>query len=123
MELLLVIASNSNEPDASEWNVIVLEIFYNLLRNASAKDVFLSDLLESEVTRVEFLSFSRLELILILSQSENNTDMLSDKLSNLLKDEHTVKRQKLRSAPSRHNRFGGSYAIKAWVSKTTILKK
>ena len=43
MDLLMAIASNSSETDASEWNVIVLEILYNTLRNVSPKDVFTGD--------------------------------------------------------------------------------
>ena len=39
----MAIASNSSETDASEWNVIVLEILYNILRNVSPKDVFTGD--------------------------------------------------------------------------------
>lgn len=44
IELLLVIASNSNEPDSAEWNVIVLEILYYLLQGVPVKDIFESDL-------------------------------------------------------------------------------
>ena len=42
--------------------------------------------------------------------------MLSDKLANLLREEGRVKRIKTQNQPTRHNRFGGSYAIKGWVS-------
>ncbi|KAI8147994.1 timeless protein-domain-containing protein [Fennellomyces sp. T-0311] len=101
MDLLLAIGSNSAEPDAAEWNVIVLEIFYNLLKNVSPKDVFTGG-----------------------SVDENdNTNMLSDKLANLLREEGRVKRIKTQNQPTRHNRFGGSYAIKGWDGNTHVSHK
>lgn len=41
LELLLTIASNTtNEADSGEWNVLVLEILYNIIKHVSPKDVF-----------------------------------------------------------------------------------
>lgn len=41
IELLLTISSNStNRQDSSEWNVLVLEILYNLLEHVDPKSVF-----------------------------------------------------------------------------------
>lgn len=44
IELLLVIASNSSEPDSAEWNVVVLEVLYYLLQGVPVKDIFECDL-------------------------------------------------------------------------------
>ncbi|KAI9490959.1 timeless protein-domain-containing protein [Zychaea mexicana] len=101
MDLLLAIASNSGEPDAAEWNVIVLEIMYNLLRNVSPKDVFTGS----------------------FDEENDNTNMLSDKLANLLREENRVKRIKTQNQPTRHNRFGGSFAIKGWDGNTLVSHK
>ncbi|KAI9263284.1 timeless protein-domain-containing protein [Phascolomyces articulosus] len=101
MDLLLAIASNSSEPDASEWNVIVLEILYNILRNVSPKDVFNGD----------------------VAQDNENDDMLSDKLANLLREESRAKRIKTKNQPTRHGRFGGSFAIKGWDGNTLVSHK
>jgi hypothetical protein len=41
IELLLTISSNSiNKQDSSEWNVLVLEILYNIFQHADPKTVF-----------------------------------------------------------------------------------
>ncbi|KAI9322900.1 timeless protein-domain-containing protein [Dichotomocladium elegans] len=102
MDLLLVIASNSAEQDAAEWNVIVLEILYNLLQGVSAREVFHSSL---------------------SADHDRPNRVRSDKLDALLKVENDVKRLKIRSAPSRHQRFGGSYAIKSWDGETRVSHK
>lgn len=42
IEFLLTIASNSDkQTETSEWNVLVLETLYNILKHVDAKDVFL----------------------------------------------------------------------------------
>lgn len=42
MEVLLTIASNSHRADVLlEWTVLILEIFYSLLKHVNPKDVFL----------------------------------------------------------------------------------
>lgn len=43
--------------------------------------------------------------------------MISDKVSALLRAETERKRAQIRNAPTRHQRFGGTYAIKSWVKK------
>ncbi|KAG2219453.1 hypothetical protein INT45_008101 [Circinella minor] len=101
MDLLMAIASNSSETDASEWNVIVLEILYNILRNVSPKDVFNGDTVDDN----------------------DSTNILSDKLANLLREETRVKRIKTKNQPTRHGRFGGSFAIKGWDGNTLVSHK
>lgn len=41
LELLLVIGSNSMEAGVAEWNVIVLEMLYNILRHVQPREVFI----------------------------------------------------------------------------------
>lgn len=43
--------------------------------------------------------------------------MVSDKVSALLRAETERKRALTRNAPTRHQRFGGTYAIKSWVRR------
>ncbi|CDH60505.1 dna repair protein [Lichtheimia corymbifera JMRC:FSU:9682] len=101
IELLLVIASNSNEPDSAEWNVIVLEILYYLLQGVPVKDIFESD----------------------LKGKDKSASMISDKVSALLRAETERKRAQTRNAPTRHQRFGGTYAIKSWDGETRVSHK
>lgn len=62
IELLLVIASNSNEPDSAEWNVIVLEVLYYLLQGVPVKDIFESDL-KGKVSSLDHLCGWGVELM------------------------------------------------------------
>ncbi|KAI7875662.1 timeless-domain-containing protein [Lichtheimia hyalospora FSU 10163] len=101
LDLLLVIASNSNEPDSAEWNVIVLEVLYYLLHGVPVKDIFESD----------------------LKGKDKNSIMMSDKVSALLRAETEKKRAQTRNAPTRHQRFGGTYAIKSWDGETRVSHK
>ncbi|KAI7903689.1 timeless protein-domain-containing protein [Cokeromyces recurvatus] len=100
IEFLLTIASNSERQEGtSEWNVLVLESLFNLLKHVDTKDVFLYQFSERE---------KRGELYEI-----------SAKLSNLLTEETKLKRQKINHVSSRHNRFGGTYVLD-WDGKRRI---
>ncbi|CDS12810.1 hypothetical protein LRAMOSA04994 [Lichtheimia ramosa] len=101
IELLLVIASNSSEPDSAEWNVVVLEVLYYLLQGVPVKDIFECD----------------------LKGKDKSTSMVSDKVSALLRAETERKRALTRNAPTRHQRFGGTYAIKSWDGETRVSHK
>ncbi|KAI8085063.1 timeless protein-domain-containing protein [Halteromyces radiatus] len=93
LELLLTMASTTGTTDTTEWNMILLEIIYNLLEFANTKETFLADQN-------------------IKNQKKCNKE--SDELSSLLSTENNQKRLKTKHAPSRHNRFGGSYTLEGW---------
>lgn len=60
LDLLLVIGSNSMEADVAEWNVIILEILYNILRHVRPRDVFALNEEQSEVRiLVKYHAFQR----------------------------------------------------------------
>ncbi|KAG2232960.1 hypothetical protein INT48_008053 [Thamnidium elegans] len=100
IEFLLTIASNSTKLDGTtEWNVLVLESLYNLIKFVDPKQVF---------------SFG-------ITNGLERGDMLdiSSKLSDLLTLENTKKRQKTGFVPTRHNRFGGTYVLE-WDDKKRV---
>ncbi|KAG1470777.1 hypothetical protein G6F56_002487 [Rhizopus delemar] len=102
IELLLTMSSNSaNRQDSSEWNVLVLEILYNIVEHVDPKSVF------------QYRQDSE----------KGELNELSNKLSDLLNDENNRKRQKHTSGPSRHNRFGGTYILEDWGGKRIISHK
>ncbi|KAI9268791.1 timeless protein-domain-containing protein [Sporodiniella umbellata] len=104
IELLLTISSNSaNRQDSSEWNVLVLEILYNLLEHVDPKSVF--------------------QYRQDVDSGKAELNELSSKLSNLLNDENERKRRKHASGPSRHNRFGGTYTLEDWGGKRIVSHK
>ncbi|EPB81380.1 hypothetical protein HMPREF1544_11910 [Mucor circinelloides 1006PhL] len=97
MEFLLTIASNSErQGGTSEWNMLVLETMYNLIKYVDPKDVFLHK--PSEDTEI------------------------AAKLSTLLSNENSNKRRKTGYTPSRHNRFGGTYVLD-WDGKKRVSHK
>ncbi|KAI8970854.1 timeless protein-domain-containing protein [Pilobolus umbonatus] len=106
MELLLTIASNTSTlTDYSEWNVLVMEIFYNLLKHIDPKDVFLSD---------------------YRSEETGDINDASKRLSQLLVQDNEHKRQKISANPprnTRHNRFGGTYIIESDAGTRKITHK
>ncbi|KAI9486114.1 MAG: timeless protein-domain-containing protein [Benjaminiella poitrasii] len=98
IEFLLTIASNSEKQEGtSEWNVLVLESLFHLLKHVDARDVFL------------------------YQDTEDRSELheISSKLSSLLTAESKMKRQKTSHVPSRHNRFGGTYVLD-WDGKRRI---
>lgn len=103
MEFLLTIASNSErQGGTSEWNVLVLETIYNLLKYVDPKDVFLYKHTEDS--------------------KQGELQDIAAKLSNLLTNENSNKRLKTGYAPSRHNRFGGTYVLD-WDGKKRVSHK
>lgn len=102
MELLLAVASNSLLPEGSEWNIVLNEIFYNLLKSIHPRDVY-----------EKSAAF----------QTSADMSRLSQRLSNLLQAENGQKRRKLRDMPSRHSRFGGMYAIKRWDGAIKVTQR
>ncbi|KAG1495719.1 hypothetical protein G6F54_006987 [Rhizopus delemar] len=104
IELLLTISSNStNRQDSSEWNVLVLEILYNLLEHVDPKSVF--------------------EYKHETDHKKAELHELSSKLSDLLRSENDRKKQKHTHAPSRHNRFGGTYILEDWEGNRLVSHK
>lgn len=92
LELLLTIASNSTKVEGTaEWNVLVLELFYNLIKFVDPKQVFYFGITNG-------------------SERGGMID-ISAKLSDLLTLENTKKRQRTSLVPTRHNRFGGTYVL------------
>ncbi|CEP15228.1 hypothetical protein [Parasitella parasitica] len=103
MEFLLTIASNSERQDGtSEWNVLVLETLYNLLKHVDPRDVFLFKPSEDS--------------------KQGELEDLSAKVSSLLSKETSSKRLKTGYVPSRHNRFGGTYVLD-WDGKKRVSHK
>ncbi|KAI7864918.1 timeless protein-domain-containing protein [Spinellus fusiger] len=88
VELLLTIASTSTDTDASDWNVIVLEIFYNLLEHVQPKDAF--------------------------EDKERSKSATSERLETLLRQEQAMEQITKRNKSSRHSRFGGTYSLQGW---------
>ncbi|CAO3669876.1 unnamed protein product [Rhizopus microsporus] len=104
IELLLTISSNSiNKQDSSEWNVLVLEILYNIFQHADPKTVF---------------SYKHASDTKNVGLSE-----LSAKLSEMLTVEKAQKRQKIAHGPTRHNRFGGTYVLEDWEGNKKVFHK
>ncbi|CAO3597350.1 unnamed protein product [Absidia cylindrospora] len=102
LELLLTMASTAGTTDSNEWHTILLEIVYNLLEFADAKET----------------AFVKEEK----DKSTTNTTT-SNKLSALLESENSSKRRKTQSAPSRHNRFGGAYTLEGWDGSKLVTHK
>ncbi|KAL7326237.1 Topoisomerase 1-associated factor 1 [Mucor circinelloides] len=103
MEFLLTIASNSErQGGTSEWNMLVLETMYNLIKYVDPKDVFLYK--PSEDTK------------------QGELQEIAAKLSTLLSNENSNKRRKTGYTPSRHNRFGGTYVLD-WDGKKRVSHK
>ncbi|KAI9008813.1 timeless protein-domain-containing protein [Phycomyces nitens] len=96
MELLLTISSTSTDADSSEWNVIVLEILFNLLEHASPKDVFKED------------------------RGRKNGSATAERLEELLRKEKEMNTMYKRKKSSRHSRFGSSYTLKDWESHKRV---
>ncbi|KAI9361536.1 timeless protein-domain-containing protein [Pilaira anomala] len=100
-EFLLTIASNSAKQEGTtEWNVLVLESLYNLIKSVDPKDVFSHRMTKTSLDRADL-------------------EEAAAKLSGLLNIENTKKRQKTTYVPTRHNRFGGTYVLE-WDSKKRI---
>lgn len=96
IEFLLTIASNSQrQSSTSEWNMLVLESIYNIIKHIDPKVVY------------DYKISQRVE--------REDLGVISKKLSNLLNEETKSKRQKTTYTPSRHNRFGGTYVL-SWVN-------
>ncbi|OBZ88075.1 Topoisomerase 1-associated factor 1 [Choanephora cucurbitarum] len=103
IEFLLTIASNSDrQEDTSDWNVLVLESLYNLLKSIDPKDVY----------AYRFADNGR----------KADMQEISKKLSHLLSEESSTKRRKTKHVPTRHNRFGGTYVM-AWDGKQRVSHK
>ncbi|KAI8992116.1 timeless protein-domain-containing protein [Mycotypha africana] len=91
IEFLLTIASNSEkQQDTTDYNLLVLETIYYILKPVDPKDVFL----------YKFTG----------DADKEELRTITSRLSNLLGDE-ARKRQKTSYPPTRHNRFGGAYVI------------
>ncbi|KAG0178563.1 Topoisomerase 1-associated factor 1 [Apophysomyces sp. BC1034] len=91
-------ASSSADAESSEFNVMVLEIMYNLLKHINPKDAFLCD----------------------AKRKGDNTEKAS-KLSLLLEEENAHKRAKSHNESTRHNRFGGSYTLQGWDGSRHVI--
>ncbi|KAL0095074.1 timeless protein-domain-containing protein [Phycomyces blakesleeanus] len=96
IELLLTISSTSIASDSSEWNVIVLEILFNLLEHASPNDVFKED------------------------RGRKNGSATSERLEEILCKEKDANSIYSRKKSSRHSRFGSSYTLKDWESHKRV---
>ncbi|KAI8061721.1 timeless protein-domain-containing protein [Gongronella butleri] len=96
MELILTIASNTGTTDSTEWNTVLLEILFNLLEHTSAKAAYDA------------------------TGEETPSSEMSGRLSAMLSSEKKVKKFSAEPAPSRHNRFGGSYMVQGWDGKKHV---
>ncbi|CAO3621691.1 unnamed protein product [Cunninghamella blakesleeana] len=103
LELLLTMSSNNDAAEAGEWNVIILEILYHLLKHANAKEIFMTKEMNTPVN--------------------NKYVNTSNKLSTMLNSENSNKRLKTFNTPSRHNRFGGSYILEGWDGSKRVSHK
>ncbi|KAI8366587.1 timeless protein-domain-containing protein [Blakeslea trispora] len=99
IEFLLTIASNSDKQSSSDWNVLVLESLYHLLKSIDPKDVY----------AYRFSDQGR----------KAEMQEISHRLSHLLTQENSTKRRKTKHVPTRHNRFGGTYVM-AWDGKQRV---
>ncbi|KAI8336680.1 timeless protein-domain-containing protein [Chlamydoabsidia padenii] len=100
LELLLTIASTTGATESNEWNTILLEIIYNLLEFAGVKETATVD-----------------------NKDKNKYNAASKTLSTLLQSENSKKRLKTQHAPSRHNRFGGTYTLEGWDGSKHVSHK
>ncbi|KAI9277922.1 timeless protein-domain-containing protein [Umbelopsis sp. AD052] len=89
LELLVTIASSSNHPDFAEWNVVVMQILFFLLKGSDPTVIAASDSKDN--------------------QTQNT--VVSVKLAELLQQENRKRSSSRQMGPSRHNRFGGSYSV------------
>ncbi|KAI8884300.1 timeless-domain-containing protein [Backusella circina FSU 941] len=109
LELLLTIASNTtNEADAGEWNVIVLEILYNIVKHVNPKDVFF---------------YKEMRMNKTANNVRDVNETTPGKLGALLQRESASKRLKTGVTPTRHNRFGGTYVLQDWDGNSRVTHK